>query len=687
MASADQLREVVDRLNAEPFNMQLSLVSFDEKQPLELMEVLNGVLIYLDSDKHKVDLRDETPDAMYHRIGEFLHVVGYRCSYDLEFQQGLVTGSKQVVYPILLWLLQNLQQLKKRAYLAKYCVTFEVPEEFLKDDEMAQLFNHYRELQATFKATHSHLEQQVHHSVTPGELKREIQQLDAEKEQLVHKISAFKQKTANQPGFDELLQVTSALRKQQEEDARISERIREQRMQLDQVEQLHMMTRERYAELIAAQNSEDSSAESMLRHLRNDVSRSRDTLTRLQRDAEEKQKRVMQLDEMLKLPTVTQSDIQRLESDVGAVHDQIAQLERTKAENDTTDSRLTIYKQQVNLVAKKKELAEADLKKAEQERETLAAELTQKEKEYEGMKGHKFLNRDEFKQYVNQVREKTQQFKLMKQELSDIRMELHVLDRSAQILQKNDAIVNSHMNEVERAKGIEGYQDTEQEIQDVSAQKAEVDKTKGSYLDQISKTVTDINAQLKDKKATLAPQIKKLRTCRQRFQPVETQYMERREAYQSTKLALDDRLKRLLDEVEALQGDVAVHDQQFHVTQIQSLAVQAQLARAAREQRCANNEEKWNADYQSLSQLYTSEMQTMEQVSKELRKQRQQVQENHDHHLAQKHMFKELEELISCKLKVAEKEAQSMRQSAEDFRAGYHGTAGVDRFVVSDDTH
>jgi len=48
-------------------------------------------------------------------------------------------------------------------------------------------------------------------------------------------------------------------------------------------------------------------------------------------------------------------------------------------------------------------------------------------------------------------------------------------------------------------------------------------------------------------------------------------------------------------------------------------------------------------------------------------------------------MFVALEALVKCKLRVAEKEAQNMSESAENFRAGYHGTAGVDRFVVNEE--
>lgn len=65
--------------------------------------------------------------------------------YRSTFRQGLVTGSKPVIYPVLHWLLQRTNELKKRAYLARFLIKLEVPSEFLQDETVAdtnkQVFN------------------------------------------------------------------------------------------------------------------------------------------------------------------------------------------------------------------------------------------------------------------------------------------------------------------------------------------------------------------------------------------------------------------------------------------------------------------------------------------------------------------------------------------------------------------
>lgn len=53
---------------------------------------------------------------------------------------GLVEGDKHVIFPVLVWLLQKLPELQKRAYLARYLVRVDVPPEFLADADVELLY-------------------------------------------------------------------------------------------------------------------------------------------------------------------------------------------------------------------------------------------------------------------------------------------------------------------------------------------------------------------------------------------------------------------------------------------------------------------------------------------------------------------------------------------------------------------
>merc|ERR1711870_91916 len=210
---------------------------------------------------------------------------------------------------------------------------------------------------------------------------------------------------------------------------------------------------------------------------------------------------------------------------------QIQKFERDINESNQ-DSRLSVYKQQANLVAKKKEGVLKDKKALEDEVDVLRKELTGKEREYEQMKGHKFMKRDEFKNYAASLRDKSTRFKRLKAELSEIRHEVAVLVRTEMILKEKDPTPA-------------GLRETEAMLEKASVEKSQVDRAKGKTLDEISAIVQKINAQLKEKKNKLAPQIKALRSVRQNFQQVEVKYLEKKSAYDQDKSGIDSELGRV----------------------------------------------------------------------------------------------------------------------------------------------
>jgi len=643
-----QLREIVDRLNSEPFHMELSLVGFDEKDPFELMEVLNKVFVFLDS-KHDVDLRDDKPDAMYLRMAEFLHILGYQSPFDMEFQQGLTSGDKSTVHRILYWLLSNLEALRKRSYLAKFCMNMDVPEEFLREEKVHEVYQQYKELQASFKATHAQIEKERQSRMDPTELQREVGQLDAEREQLAQKIQHLRNKSEKDEQFQVLLQVTSMLRKEQEEEARLGEKLAEQRYQLEQTEHMYIERSARLREMREAQQSDgEGSAEAMLKMLRLEVQRGREAFGRVRKETEEKFQRLKEIDSALSDPPVTADDIDDLEAQIGRMQGEIQSLEQKVGEQNQ-DSRLSVYKQQANLVSKKKELVLKDQKQLEEDHSALAQELSVKEREYEQTKGHKYMNRDEFKNYAASLRDKSAKFKRLKIELSELRGEVAVLLRTEQLLQAKDPTPA-------------GLRETEAMLEKASVEKSQVDKAKGKTLDEISGIVQKINSQLKEKKNRLAPQIKALRTVRQDFQVVEVRYLEKKGAYDQAKSTVDTELTRLSGEVRQLESVVLESEQSYHELNMKLQTAESKIQRAHREQRNIRKEEGacHSNDYATLGEQYVAEIGKLDEQCRALRKAQKDVKEGHEGGLKQKRAFMQLEGLMQIKLKVAQAEMQSL---------------------------
>lgn len=120
--------------------MNLTLVSFDEKAPIELLELLNTVLGHLDDKHKKIDIREEPQDETATRLTEFIRVLNYPSNYDLDFTRGLVYGDKKVIYPVLHFIVTRLGLMQQRAYLARFLVSIYVPDDYLMEDDMKDLY-------------------------------------------------------------------------------------------------------------------------------------------------------------------------------------------------------------------------------------------------------------------------------------------------------------------------------------------------------------------------------------------------------------------------------------------------------------------------------------------------------------------------------------------------------------------
>merc|ERR1711906_66717 len=111
------------------------------------------------------------------------------------------------------------------------------------------------------------------------------------------------------------------------------------------------------------------------------------------------------------------------------------------------------------------------------------------------------------------------------------------------------------VEELEKAKGIHGYEEVGNQLDEVGEKKATVDEEKKSTALEISRVVEEIQNQIRHKKDKLAPQIKVLRKVRQEYQNVEAEYLQKKGVYDSMKLQMDQQIGRVKGEVEGLEKE------------------------------------------------------------------------------------------------------------------------------------
>jgi intraflagellar transport protein 81 len=672
----EEIREIVAKLNAKPFDENFTLVKFDDLTPLELLELLNRVIVQIDSQQ---DINVKYEQQSVDKICDFLRVMNYPSNYDQQFQTNLMQGDKKTVHPILYYLLKNLPDLKKRAYLAKFLVPITVPPEFLTDDDMRNLFQEYKDLQAEFQVNHQQLEEVQKNALSPGDIQKEIKQLEQEKDQLNVKINLFKSKNSAKPEFQTLLQATNLLRREQEEEAKLAETYRIQRQQLEFSDQQLLSAQQRF---IDARNSlsVDNTADHMLHGLRAEVKKNRDLCNeRLGFEINEKRKKLEQIEQLLSEPPVSINQINSLENGIVILRRAVQNLEeKLKREANPEQDKLAIYKQQANLVAKKKEKILEELKKAEEDSNRKEKDLRKKEAEMEKTKGPGYKSKDDFKQYAATLREKTQKFKKMNDELKELKNEIGVLSRTEQIVRRQKDEAEQVLRHKEAERGVSGASSTQQGINAISEAKSGVDSAKGKTLEELSKVVVQMEAKMKEKKITLAPFMKELKEIRDRYQEVEREYTAKKSEYNQIMAGAEAEGASLEDEVKKLKEEVYGDDTKLTKLKYQTQIVEQMTKRLNDENDYLAGSKEFSRQYKSYRDMYKAIIKQQEGEVKEFKAKRDEVKGSYEPSLKQTAMLNDLKKLLRLKVEAAKRDGGSRQYEGR----GGMAQGNVNRLVI-----
>lgn len=132
-------------------------MSFDEKREYELLELITKVLSMIDADLNTTNKSDT--NEIFKILLDFLRVVNFPYSGERQLEEDLQRGDKKVLVQILHFVLTKMQDLKKRYYLSKYLNSVTVNDEFNGDEEIIDLLNRFRELQAEFQSVYQMVEE------------------------------------------------------------------------------------------------------------------------------------------------------------------------------------------------------------------------------------------------------------------------------------------------------------------------------------------------------------------------------------------------------------------------------------------------------------------------------------------------------------------------------------------------
>uniref|UniRef100_A0A8C5LJV5 Intraflagellar transport protein 81 homolog n=1 Tax=Leptobrachium leishanense TaxID=445787 RepID=A0A8C5LJV5_9ANUR len=556
---SDQLKFIVEKLNKEPFRKNYNLITFDSLEPMQLLQVLNDVVAEIDP-KHSVDIREEMPDQTVKRMLNILGILKYKPPANTgdmsAFRQGLVIGSKPVIHPLLHWLLQKTNELKKRAYLSRFLVKLEIPAEFLQDDIVAETSKQYEELMENFKILHKDCEQLKSSGLSTAEIRRDISAMEEEKDQLIKRVERLKKRVETVQSHQRMLEIARQLRLEKEREEYLGGQRQTLRNQLDSAEL--KLQRAQHQLKNMRQASAEAKPEGLMKRLEEEIKFNSYLVSeKLPKELESKRHTLSLLQKVVNEPEMSHSDLTELESKIHEVNSEINQLIEKRMRNDPMDDKVSMFRQQAAIIARKKETKAEELQEAKEEIANLEKEIVQKLNQARDMDGTEILRGDEFKRYVSKLRGKSTVFKKKRQEMAELSAECGVLQRTEQILKQRHDSMQQQLQSMEQKRGISGYSDTQEELERVSVLKSEVDEKKGRTLDDMSDMVKKLNSMIADKKTALAPIIKELRPLRQKCQDVRGLQEECSQAESQyhyinlIKKSVEMQVKRTADEMKA----------------------------------------------------------------------------------------------------------------------------------------
>ena len=129
-------------------------------------------------------------------------------SSERQLQDDLTKGDKRLLIQILHFLLTGLRTLSDKYYLNKFTAPINISQEYLGDDDILELWNQFKELQAEFASTYKMLEEKKLNAPKIEEIQEDIRKCQNDKLQLSRSIAKHKKDYANKPDFQELFQKT-----------------------------------------------------------------------------------------------------------------------------------------------------------------------------------------------------------------------------------------------------------------------------------------------------------------------------------------------------------------------------------------------------------------------------------------------------------------------------------------------
>jgi hypothetical protein len=445
----------------------------------------------------------------------------------------------------------------------------------------------------------------------------------------------------NKKDFLELFDVTSKLRKEQEEDSNLDKRLMRQHYDIEDLEERILIGRQR---LIDAKRSlsENISAFDLLENQRNQRDIYNETYENLSKyELTDKRSKMRSLEEILIMPEMSFEEITKLKKDKLTLQNEIDKLE-TKIKNSANKStELTIYKQNALQAASNKESALKILNKLEKEKGLLEHKYTELEKKFENAKGFKFVRKDDLLQQAENVKKKKELTTKYKKIIDSLKGDSLILDRTINQIKTKVNNPETIIKPIEDKYGAAINAQAKKELEELSRKKAEVDQSKAMTLEEYSKLIDKIRTKISETSNKHAPLVEQHTKIKKSYEELMLVHENKKKNYDLQTGDIVSQHNKTKEKYDKQENEFRDNQNKYHQLNIQLKINEEFLKRYEAEKVfLGKNDQKLNDNFKSYSEYYKDLLGNQEMFVKKLKEQQKEVKDSYDNNNRQvKYIF------------------------------------------------
>ena len=642
--STTMIQDIVAVLKNPPFNETMTLFSFEEKKVYELLDLIIKVMGMIDKS---IQLDNNDTAACLKAVFEFLLILKFPYPSERQLQDDLARGDKRLLITILHFLLTGLQTLSEKYYVNKFIAPININQEYAGDDDIQELNNQYRELQAEFLTTHNMLQEKKQNAPRIEEMQEDIRKCQNDKLQLSRSIAKLKKEYLSKPDFAALFEMTSKLRKEQEQDSNLEKKIARQAYDIKEAEERLIVAQQR---LIDNKKNLDNniSALQLLENARAQRNNNRDAFENLSKyELIDRRNRIKTMEEIIQMPEISMRDLQDLKQQR---EDLI--LEINKLENKLKSSELQIYKQSAMQATNAREASEKNLAKLEKEKNLLEIKYNELNKKFESQKGYKFVRKNDLIQQAENLKKKKEIYHKCQKVIDKIKGEALILDRTINILKEKTPDGEDILKKYEEKNG-KILNQAKRELEQLATRKQQIDESKALTLEEYAKLIQQLKKKIADqnKQNIIAPLAEERDKLKKDYEMILPSYEKKKRDFQN---ATAD-LRRNYDSVEAEYNEAEKTfrecQNKYHQLNLSNLINEALLKRCDDESQYMSKPDKRLKDNYKDYQSYYKEIINQENaLIKELREKQLKTKEAFEDNDRQTKLYSDMKTLLTIKL-------------------------------------